>query len=336
MDFSLLEKYDSRYMYKTYDLWPELAKTAYESTMKIFSLNNIDHIILSGMGGSGAICEVISAILSKTNIHTSVVKGYHLPNTVNEKTLVIVISVSGNTSETLSILKSASDKSCFIVSFSSGGKMTEICNERKILNYLIPMHNSPRASFTSFLYSILNVMRDILPINKSDIYQSLDELENLKKSICSNNLTNSNPSLSLAKYLVGIPIIYYPWGLQSAAIRFKNSLNENTKIHAISADIVEATHNGIVAWEKKSNVTPIIICGPNDYEKTQTLQLQLEKFFKEHNINFYTVNSISGSILTKLVYLIYLCDYASIYAAILSKSDPTPVDAINYFKKSLS
>jgi glucose/mannose-6-phosphate isomerase len=320
-------------MYKTYDLWPELAKKAFESNLKTLSLHNIKHIVLAGMGGSGAICEVLSSILSETNIHTNVVKGYHLPNTVNEKTLVVVVSVSGNTSETLSILESAFKKSCHIVSFSSGGKMEKICNEKKILHYLISMHHSPRSSFPSFLYSMLNVMYDILPISKSDIYQSIDELENLKKNICSNNLINSNISLSLAKQIVGIPILYYPWGLKSAAIRFKNSLNENTKIHAISVDIVEAAHNEIVAWEKKSNVIPIIIRGPNDYEKTQVLQTTLEKYFKEYEINFLTINSISGSILTKLTYLIYLCDYASIYAAVLSKSDPTPVNSINYFKK---
>ena len=47
------------------------------------------------------------------------------------------------------------------------------------------------------------------------------------------------------------PIIYYPWGLHSAAIRFKNSLQENAKIHVFSEDIIESSHNGIVAWEKR-------------------------------------------------------------------------------------
>ena len=60
-------------MCDAYDKWPQLARSAYESDLNAVSFDNIDHIILVGMGGSGAICEVISAILSKTQIHTSVV-----------------------------------------------------------------------------------------------------------------------------------------------------------------------------------------------------------------------------------------------------------------------
>ena len=320
-------------MHKTYDLWPRMAKSAYENNLEPLSLANIEHIVLSGMGGSGAICEVLSAILSKTNIHTSIVKGYHLPNTVNENTLIVSVSVSGETIETFSALKSAFEKSCKTVSFSSGGKILQFCNEKKIPHYILPMQHSPRASFPIFLYSILNVLRDILPIHEDDIYESLDALENLQQYICSDNLNNTNPSLSLAKWLTGTPLLYYPWGLESAATRFKNSLNENSKTHAFTEDIVEATHNGVVAWERISEVTPIIICGPDDYIKTQEIWNQLEKFFTKHKIDYRIINSISGSILTKLVYLIYLCDYTSIYRSILLKTDPSPVKSIDYFKK---
>jgi glucose/mannose-6-phosphate isomerase len=335
MNFSLLEKYDSSHMYEIYDLWPQLAKIAYESKQDVLILDDIDHVVLAGMGGSGTVCEVLSAILSKTSIHTTVVKGYHLPKTVNKKTLVIIVSVSGNTSEVISILKLASKKSCNIVSFTSGGRLAEICAQFKISHYLIPTQHSPRASFVSFLYSILNILNKIFPINKSDIYQSLNELENLKKNIYSKNLTRSNLSLSLAKQLTGIPIIYYPWGLQSAAIRFKNSLNENAKIHAISEDIVEASHNGIVAWERKSDTIPIIIRGTDDFEKTKNLQFHLENFFKEHLIDYHVIDSKSGSILTKLVCLIYLFDYSSIYTSVLCGIDPSPVKSIDYFKEKL-
>ena len=87
-------------MYEAYNKWPQLARSVYESELNAVSFENIDHIILVGMGGSGAVCGVISAILSKTPIHTSVVKGYHLPNTADANTLVILVSVSGDTIET--------------------------------------------------------------------------------------------------------------------------------------------------------------------------------------------------------------------------------------------
>ncbi len=97
-------------MHKIYDKWPQIAKDAYESDLEPIDFKDIDHVIFSGMGGSGTISDLFSSILSKTNIHTTVVKGYVLPKTVDENTLVVATSVSGNTVETLSILKSASKK----------------------------------------------------------------------------------------------------------------------------------------------------------------------------------------------------------------------------------
>ena len=73
LDIDTLKKFDSSSMYETYDKWPQLARSAYESELDTISFDNIDHIILVGMGGSGAICEVISAILSKTEIHLSLI-----------------------------------------------------------------------------------------------------------------------------------------------------------------------------------------------------------------------------------------------------------------------
>ena len=66
-------------MYKIYDRWPQIAKEAFELDLESVDFKNIDHIIFAGMGGSGAIGDLFSAILSKTGIHVNVVKGYLLP-----------------------------------------------------------------------------------------------------------------------------------------------------------------------------------------------------------------------------------------------------------------
>lgn len=172
-------------------------------------------------------------------------------------------------------------------------------------------------------------------IKKEDIQQSLIELKNLSKKISSSNLTDTNPSLSLAELISGVPLIYYPWGLQSAAIRFKNSLQENSKSHAMIEDVIEACHNGIVAWEKKSDVQPILIRGKDDHIKTIERWEVLKLFFKENNINFREIFSVEGSIISKITCLIYLLDYTSIYRGILSKIDPTPIRSIDFVKSKL-
>ena len=335
LDLSILEKFDTQQMYKVYDRWPEIARKSFESDQDSVNFDGINHIVFAGMGGSGTIGDMFASILSKTKIHVNVVKGYLLPKTVDSDTLVVAVSVSGNTAETLFILDSAHNLGCKIIAFSSGGKMQEYCAKNKIEHRVILQYNSPRASFTSYLYTILNVLHSTLKIKQNDIMESLDELENIKKKISSSNLTDENPSLSLAKWIVGIPMIYYPFGLEAAAIRFKNSLQENAKIHAATEDIIEFCHNGIVAWERTSHHQPILLQGVDDYIKTKERWNIVEEFFLENKIEYWKITSLSGSILTKIINLIYLLDFSTIYKSVLIGIDPSPVKSIEYIKKKI-
>ena len=335
LDIATIERYDTQKMYKIYDKWPEIARESFNSNQIPMNFDSINHIVFAGMGGSGAIGDIFSSVLSESKIHVNVVKGYLLPKTVNSDTLVIVTSVSGNTAEALSILESAYRLGSRIIVFSSGGKMLEFCVKNKIHHRKISKYHSPRASFTSYLYSMLKVLYSTLEIKQEDILESIVEMENLEKIISSSNLTNSNPSLDLAKWINGITMIYYPFGLQSASIRFKNARQENAKMHALAEDVIEACHNGIVAWEKKSNVQPILIEGQDDYIKTKERWSILREFFQKNNIECREIISIKGSILTKIINLIYLLDYATIYKAVLDGIDPSPVKSIDIIKGSV-
>ena len=192
LDLATLKKYDTKEMYAIYDRWPEIAKNAYNSNIVPVDFKNIKHIVFAGMGGSGALGDIFFSILSKTNVHVTLVKGYILPKTVDSNTVVIPISVSGNTVETLQILESAKKLDCKIISFSSGGKIEDYCLKNNVNYRKIQQHLSPRASFTEFLYSMLKVLEPILPIEKQDINESINQLEIICKDISSNNLNSAN------------------------------------------------------------------------------------------------------------------------------------------------
>ena len=287
MKIENLEKIDSKKMYQTYDKWPEIAKNSFDNDFEKFDTKGIDHIVFSGMGGSGSIGDVVSAILSKEDIHVSNVKGYHLPKTVDSNSLVVATSISGNTKETLTVLEKAQKTDAKIAVFSSGGMLQKFSETNNLFFQEISMIHSPRASFPKFLFSILNILKEIIPIKEIDIKEAISSLEITRNSIFSNNLTEENISLKLAEWIKEIPLIYYPWGLQSAAIRFKNSLQENSKTHVITEDVIESCHNDIVAWEKNSNVQPILIRGHDDYIKTIERWDILKEFFRDRKIEFF-------------------------------------------------
>ena len=328
----ILQKYDPEGMHKVYDNWAELARESYGSTIETVDFQEIKHIVFAGMGGSGAVGDIFSSILSNTGIHVSVVKGYFLPNTVDSDALVITTSISGNTAETLTILDSAYKKNCKIIAFSSGGKMQDYCSKNNIEHRLFHQMHSPRASLPIYLYGMLKTLAMHLPITKVEILESIKFLDELQKNINSSNLDKTNPALDIASWISGIPIIYYPFGLQPAANRFKNSLHENSKMHVFLEEISEACHNQIVSWERPANVMPILIEGQNDHVATKEKWRILKEYFQINKINYKEVFSVKGSLLSKLINLIYLLDYASIYLAIKTGVDPSPIRSLDFVK----
>ena len=322
-------------MHEIYDKWAEIANDAYNSELESIDFKNIDHVVFSGMGGSGTVGDIFSSILSKKNIHTTVVKGYTLPETVDKNTLVVITSVSGNTIETISTLESASKKNCQIIAFSAGGKIESFCLKNNIEFRKILEIHSPRASLPNYIYSILKTLNSIFPINEKEIIESINALKTISKLISSKNLSHTNISLELANWIDGVPIIYYPWGLEATAIRFKNSLQENAKSHAFMENIIESGHNGIVSWERSSNMIPILIEGIDDHPKTKERWNIISQYFEQNNIEYKEIHSVTGGILSKIMCLIFVLDYASIYYAIRLGVDPTPIKSINFIKEKL-
>ena len=182
---------------------------------------------------------------------------------------------------------------------------------------------------------MLKVLGPMLPITESDIIDSIENLNHVRKEISVENLTEYNPSLNLSEWIKGIPVIYYPSGLNAVAIRFRNSLQENAKTHAIIEDVIETSHNGIVAWENDSNIQPILLRGQEDSIKTKERYDIFKEYFEKNGIDYKEIFSIKGNILSKIVNLIYILDYASIYLAIKTNVDPSPVSSIDFIKSKL-
>jgi len=336
LEIKTLQDFDKYEMYKVYDNWPEIARRSYEKNHEPIDVKNISQIIFAGMGGSGAINDVFNSILSKTNIPSMSVKSHILPSSVTSDTLVVLTSISGNTEETLSVLDSARRLGSKIIAFSSGGKIKDYCKENSLEFRTAPMFNSPRTSYPSFLYTMIKVLEPVLQIKNSDVIESISLLEQIKKMICSSNLDETNKSLELAHWMTKIPLVYYPQGLQATAIRFKNSLQENAKSHIMVEECGEACHNGIVSWEVPSYVQPILLQGQDDHIKTKERWKIFREYFEEKNIEYKEVFSVKGSLLSKLVNLTYLLDYASIYRAVLSGIDPFPITSTEFIKKRLT
>lgn len=330
---NMLDTYDTSGMRHIYDRWPEIAHESYRCSINTLDLKNIDHVVFAGMGGSGTLGDFFGALLSRTSMHVDIIKGYNLPRTVTPNTLVVCSSISGNTHETLTVMEKAHRADCQVISLSAGGIMQRRSHTLGIPHYVIDRYHSSRASFVSLLYTSLRLLGDISGVSDTHIRESIDELRRVQSRVRSTVISDSNEALSLARWIRQIPLIYYPWGLQAAAIRFKNSIQENTKSHAIIEDVLEASHNSIVAWERDSPVQPILLQGPDDNPLTKARWRIFESYFDARDIPYRTVMAPTGHIITKMIGMIYTLDCTSMYAAILQETDPTPVTSIDFVKE---
>jgi len=107
-------------------------------------------------------------------------------------------------------------------------------------------------------------------------------------------------------------------------------------MHAMAEDVIEACHNGIVSWEKSSNIKPILIQGKDDYIKTKGRWKILKEYFDINGVDYLEINSVSSNILSKIINLIYLLDYTSIFKAVLDGIDPSPIKSIDFIKNRLN
>ena len=348
LDAGALARCDASRIRAAYDVWPEDAARENGAEgpepVDLRTCGQTRHFVFAGMGGSGTVGDAMAAVLSKAGVHVDVAKGYVLPRTATRDTVVVATSVSGGTEESLAVLDEAGRRGCLAVGFSSGGgRMERLCADRGMPHRRIEARHSPRASFAAFLYGMLRALGPVLPAGAAKcVPDSISHMSALRDGIGSQNLdAGSNPSLALAEWLSGVPIVYYPAGLQAAAIRFKNSLQENAKMHAMAEDVIEACHNGIVPWwgggkgGGGGGGRPVMVRGRDDHAKTRQRWGILESMLRERGIEFRTVDSVGGDILSKVANLVYLLDYATIYRAALSGIDPTPIAAIDYVKGRL-
>ena len=79
LELEKIKKIDTEKMYQVYDDWPKIAEEHITKKISQIDIKDVDHIVFVGMGGSGTIGDILSSVLSKTEIHCTVVKGYVLP-----------------------------------------------------------------------------------------------------------------------------------------------------------------------------------------------------------------------------------------------------------------
>ena len=294
----------------------------------------IRNVLICGLGGSGIGGTIVSDIISpKVDIPITATKDYSIPNFVNEHTLVIANSYSGNTEETLYALEKCQAKGAEIAVITSGGKLKAIAEENKYNKIIIPGNQPPRAMFGyafTELFFMLNHYGIIDDSFKSDFTKAIELLDTEKSDI-------QEQAMSLAKKMYKqTPVIYVANGFEGVAVRFRQQINENSKMLCWHHVVPEMNHNELLGWRTNVNDLAVVYFrNKSDYDRNQIRMDINKKVISEYTDNISEIWSKGDSLIENSLYHISLGDWVSWYLSEMNNVDAIEIDVIDFLKGEL-
>jgi glucose/mannose-6-phosphate isomerase len=347
-DLDTIKRVDSKDMLRFIRKFPEQIEEA-QRIAEDLDIQDFKprQIVIAGVGGSAIGGDILASWLFKRiNIPIFVNRAYRLPSFVGEKTLLFAVSYSGNTEETLSLFHEGVKKGCKIVAITSGGELEKLCKKGNVKLVCVPIEKPPRAA-VAYLFIPIVVTLKKLGIYEPDqeLETAIENLKELREKLVPENPTENNMAKQLALQLLNEnPIIYGLAIFNAIARRWQTQLNENAKALAWHGTFPEMNHNEIEAWVNDDNSGKFVaVLLRDDFLLDSRLQkrvsLTKSSILQKHAKTVIEIVAQGGNekdYLARMLYSMYLGDFVSVYLAILRGIDPTPVLAIEAFKKDLA
>ncbi|MBL4709895.1 MAG: bifunctional phosphoglucose/phosphomannose isomerase [Flavobacteriales bacterium] len=297
--------------------------------------NSLMNVLICGLGGSGIGGTIISQLISEEcQLPITVCKDYRIPSFVNQDTLVICCSYSGNTEETLEMYDQAYDKGAEIVIITSGGKFAEIATDKGHNMIQIKGGFPPRAAFgisfpqLFFVFHQYGLISDSFLLEIEGSIQLMDAEENAIQS----------EAKELAGKIYGtLPIIYTEAPMEGVAIRFRQQINENSKMLCWHSVIPEMNHNELVGWRTENKKLSVIVFRSKDEYYRNTARItKTKEIAGNYTSNINDVFAKGEGKIQQSLYLIHLGDWISYELSVLKEIDSVEVDVITGLKNMLA
>lgn len=297
--------------------------------------NPIHNVLICGIGGSGIGGTIASKLVQKkSKVPVIICNEYHIPAFVNENTLVIISSYSGNTEETLSAMQQAIEQKAEIACITSGGEVLALAQKHHFNVIQIPGGNPPRACLGYSLVQQLFILAHYQIIDLA----FLKEIQTANETLKTSAETIVSLANELAKSLSGkIPVIYSSDAYNAVAVRFCQQINENSKMLCWHNKLPELNHNEIVGWTQKNDQLAVVFFECEfDYYRTKKRMEITEEVVKKYAGGVHKIKTVGASPIERILYLIHLTDWVSVILAEINNVDSVEINVINALKDKLS
>lgn len=300
----------------------------------------IKNIVWAGMGGS-ALPMVVVQSWPRLTIPFEIVRNYDIPEYVDEGTLFVASSYSGNTEETLEALSKAEQAGAQIVVVAAGGKLADIAHEKAYPLFAIPNGIQPRMATFYFVNAFVHIVKElsITVADTSELQSVGNWLKDEIQSFAADVPTENNYAKQLALQLMGKTVVMYAGPkLFPAANKWKICMNENAKNTAWVNQYPEFNHNEFIGWSSHPVEKPFAVVEIRS-------QLEHERVLKRFEVTEQLLSGLrpapivvvprGETLLQQLAWSFVLGDFVSIYLALLNGVNPTPVELVEKLKVEL-
>jgi glucose/mannose-6-phosphate isomerase len=339
------DRLDTLGMFEAAAALPEQIEAAVATAQSVEGLpsgDDIDNVLVLGMGGSGVSGDLLQTIAGPfMSMPVVVVKGYEPPSYVNDGTLVFAMSFSGDTEETVDAVETAAAGGGRIVAVTRGGRLADLADRWG--GQVVPIADGipqPRAGLGALAMPPLVVLErmGLFPGAGEWISRAVTQLKVRRDELT----RDGNPAELLARRLGRtLPIIYGGGGLGSvAAMRWKTEINENARVAAFWAASPELCHNEIAGWGQHGDMTRqvfTLVKLRHDHEHPQVMRRfeLIDEVGEEVLGGVESVEAAGDGDLAQLLDLTMFGTFTSLHLAAQEGIDPGPVPVLDWMKQQL-
>ena len=308
------------------------------------SYADVDKVVILGMGGSaigGDLLRGLTATLSRPLV--LVHRDYDLPAWVDDRTLVIGASYSGNTEETISGFTQALKKGCKKLVVSTGGRLTELARENGVPVFAIEHASPPRAALGYSFLPLLAIMQSLgfTGTESANVEVMVRAMETFGAGWQEDSPAKSNQAKKLAARLhERIAVVYGAGILTDVARRWKTQINENSKQWAFFETLPELNHNAVLGYRypvgTADRVCVLFLRCRSLHPRTLFRYEITGEMLDQCKIPHQYIDGYGDNELTQVMSLVLLGDWVSYYLAMLNGIDPSPIPEIDLLKKRLA
>ena len=320
------------------DAWKEIQNLALPE-----GYGKVNQVVILGMGGSAIGGDLLrNLLLDECPIPVIVHRDYGVPAFVDQHTLVIACSYSGDTEVALSGFEEALRRGAKLLSIATGGELAQLTRAYGLPLYLYHYKTQPRAALGYALMSLLGIMQHLgLVSDKSaDVAEAIAVMRQWQEEIRETIPLTKNAAKSLAKKLYGrVPVVYAAEHLSEVARRWKGQFNENAKTWACFDIVPELCHNSVVGYPAPPDlpryVHVLMLTSSLNHPRVQTRFDIVRDLLQQHGFSFDVIEARGHSKLAQILSTVHFGDYVAFYLAMLYQVDPWAIGNIDFVKKRL-